>query len=77
MLALEQDVEAKLGQLALLQQQNEALKAKTHALELAVASHSTLAAVHQLGPQQQQLLPPELTRANLTEDRILYMNTHE
>lgn len=60
MQALTQDVEGKLAQLALLQQQNERLKAKAHALELAVASNSMLSALQQLGLQQ---LAPHVTRA--------------
>lgn len=38
MLALEQDLQQKMQHLALLQQQNEHLKAKTHTLQLALAS---------------------------------------
>jgi hypothetical protein len=60
MQALTQDVEGKLAQLALLQQQNEALKAKAHALDLAVASNSMLSALQQLGLEQ---LEPHVTRA--------------
>jgi hypothetical protein len=46
MLALEQDLQQKMQHLALLQQHNEHLKAKTHTLQLALASSElTLATV--------------------------------
>ncbi len=59
MTALEQDLQQKLAELSMLEQQNQQLRAKAQALEMAVASSDTAWTLAQL-PWMQQHVPASL-----------------